>query len=193
MGTQTLKLTLTGLRPLLMHNARLADPLDKAAKALKEITGKRTKTDEDHAEAAKREFLGGLYLDEETEEPIITSDCLAACFIEGAKKSKKGRAFKESMWFDIPHFPLIYDGPKSPLDLWADPRHRLRKSAKVGTSRVMRTRPRFPSWAVKPEVVFDAAQLNIEEVLRGIQDAGQYIGLLDWRPQYGRFKVEVRS
>lgn len=189
MAIQRLKLKLVADRPMIMHNARLADPLDPASKALKSVTSKRTKTDEDHEEAAKLEFLGSLYLDDDN-CAVIPADNVAACFIEGAKKSKKGKTFKESVWFDAVHFVLDYDGPKTPLALYADSRFRFRRSAQVGTSRVMRTRPRFPAWSLTVEFTYDAAQLNKEDVLRAVEDAGRYAGLGDWRPQYGRFRVE---
>ena len=59
------RITITGTAELLMHNARLANPLDSAAKAMKAISSKRVKTDEDHAEMARLEHFGSLYYDSE--------------------------------------------------------------------------------------------------------------------------------
>ena len=41
---------LTGQRPLLMHNGRLANPMDKYTREISTISGKRSKTDEDRRE-----------------------------------------------------------------------------------------------------------------------------------------------
>lgn len=57
------RITLHGINPLLMHNSRLSNPLDPNAKAMKKVSGKRQKTDEDHAELARLEHAGSLYHD----------------------------------------------------------------------------------------------------------------------------------
>lgn len=61
-------LTLTGVTPLLVHNARLADPLDPIVRQTKPISGKRSKTEEDHLELARLEFIGGLYYDQASDQ-----------------------------------------------------------------------------------------------------------------------------
>jgi len=43
-----------------MHNGQLADPMNRFTKAIKEITGKRKKSDSDHMEISHLEFLGSL-------------------------------------------------------------------------------------------------------------------------------------
>ena len=45
MAWTTLTYKITGDAPLIMHNGDLANPLSKAAKALKQVTGKKKKTD----------------------------------------------------------------------------------------------------------------------------------------------------
>ena len=66
---ETLKARLTGLVPLILHNARLADPLDPISKAMKTVSSKRKKTDADFEELARLEFEGGLYMVDD--EPVI--------------------------------------------------------------------------------------------------------------------------
>lgn len=55
-----LRLDITGTAPLLMHNSRLADPIDPIVRSMKKITGKTKKTEDDHAETARLEFLDDL-------------------------------------------------------------------------------------------------------------------------------------
>jgi len=57
---QTITFEVRGNLPLLMHNSRLASPLDKYSKELKSISGKRKKTDEDHELMALIEARGSL-------------------------------------------------------------------------------------------------------------------------------------
>lgn len=60
-------ITVTGTQPLLMHNSRMANPLDPIVKAVGKITSKRVKTDDDQEELARLDFYGGLYLDPDVE------------------------------------------------------------------------------------------------------------------------------
>jgi hypothetical protein len=51
----TLKVQLRGASPMLLHNGRTANPLDKFARQLKAVSKKRNKTDADYEEMAKIE------------------------------------------------------------------------------------------------------------------------------------------
>jgi len=62
---QTIKLQLTGTRPLLMHADVFADPLNPLTKQHKSLTGKRKKTDDDHEAIARSEWRGGMYFDDD--------------------------------------------------------------------------------------------------------------------------------
>src|SRR5262249_49765792 len=50
----------SGGSPLVMHNERLADPLDPFARDIAKVSKKRNKTEADHLEIARLEFLGGM-------------------------------------------------------------------------------------------------------------------------------------
>jgi len=62
---QQIKFKLTGIRDLLQHNERMANPMNEIAKELKVITGKRKKSDEDYEAMAQVEFKGGLYINKD--------------------------------------------------------------------------------------------------------------------------------
>lgn len=104
---QSRELTIKGTSPLIMHNGRLADPLDPFSKEMKRLSGKRKKTDEDMAVMAVMEWCGGLYHSEGDIEiadgmvkwgngiiPIVPAALIEACIAEGAKKSKLGKQAK---------------------------------------------------------------------------------------------------
>jgi hypothetical protein len=188
-GYQTLAFRLKGIAPLLMHSARLADPLSSQSRLLAQITGKRKKTDADHMEAARREWFGGLYVDE-AGAPCIPALVLEAAIVGGAKKEKRGPQAKAGLFVEAPA-RLDYDGPRDLDALWADERFRLRVPVKVGTARVMRTRPRFDGWAAVVVVKFLPELLNAAEVQSFLVSAGEQIGIGDWRPRFGRFTVEA--
>lgn len=170
-----------------MHNGQLADPLNKWSKMLKVISGKRKKTDSDFEEMARIEWYGSLYL--MNGKPCIPGEVLEATFVSAAKKSKNGTNAKMGA-FCPDNFPLEFEGDDLTLDeLWEGENHRLTSKCKIGTSSVMRTRPKFDKWAADCSIVFDDEIFNERDVLSILETAGRYIGTMDWRPRYGRFTV----
>lgn len=186
MSYQELTFKITGVAPLILHNGQTADPLNSFSKSIAEITGKRKKTDADHREVARREWYAGLYLF--NGEPCIPFQCIEASLIEGAKKERRGPSAKSGIVVES-HSPIEYDGPKKPDDLWEDERFRLRVPVRVGTSRVMRTRPIFNEWAATIAIKFLPDILNPKDVRSFLTSVGQQVGFCDWRPRYGRFVV----
>jgi hypothetical protein len=59
--------------------------------------------------------------------------------------------------------------------------------------RIVRHRPRFDSWQVSFTISYDETLLTETQVRRIVDDGGQRVGLLDFRPEkkgsFGRFKV----
>ena len=184
---QRLNFRLTGVSPLVMHNGRLANPLDPMTKALKAVTSKRGKTDADFEEAARIEFLGGLYVG--TDGPCIPGEMIEATLVEAAKKVRRGPQAKAGLLSDGNH-RLNYTGPREPDALWAEEEFRLVAGVRVQKSRVMRTRPIFRDWSAEIFVDFLPGQLNPAEITGMIRTAGEVIGLGDWRPRFGRFTAE---
>jgi hypothetical protein len=181
------KYRLTGSAPLIMHNGQTADPLNKWMKLQKTITSKRNKTDADHEEIARIQFLSGLYLDETG--PIIPAFVIDAVVINGAKKSKEGQVAKSGC-FSLQHAKLEYDGPRSAAELWADDRFRFGVNVKVGQSKVPRMRPIFREWSAVITLSTEDTLVNEARVYEWLAAAGTQVGVGDWRPQYGRFTVE---
>jgi len=135
------------------------------------------------------EFLGGLYLDND-EEPCIPELLIEATLLGGAKKFKEGPKAKAGI-FVIAPAKIKYDGPKDAEELWESPDFRSRTPAKIGQSKVMRTRPIFHEWEIEFEINFDDEMLDEERLLEWAKAAGAQVGLGDWRPRHGRFLVKV--
>jgi hypothetical protein len=187
MAMQTMVVNVVGDAPLLMHNGQLADPLNKWSKALKELSGQRKKTEEVHVEMSRIEWLGGLYVNGDG-KAIIPSECIEAAIYEGAKKQKLGKAFKSAVF--VYEDAVLDIGTKKKLeDLWGDDNYRDTRGVRIGTSRIMRTRPVFKQWKARFEVAFDDEQVNASDVERAVNDAGRLVGFLDYRPKFGRFSV----
>lgn len=193
--------TSSGGSPLICHNERLADPLDEYTKALK-AASPRKKTERDHLEMARIEFLGGLY----TEPPLtfepqskatigVPAWNIIRCLQEGAKRSKRGRDVIRGVFPLVEFVPLSYDGPKTAKALYEDGGFTIRKGVGVGQSKVIRTRPLFPNWQAELPIQIDEAIFDLDNLKLDWEQAGKYAGLGDMRPIHGRFAatIEVAS
>lgn len=173
---------------LIMHNGQTADPLNPFSKAMKEISGKRKKTEADYEAMANIEFKAGLYVDGKN-NIIIPSRVLESVLVEGAKKSKEGKLALSGMFVDTDAL-LNYEGYPMTLDaLMESPDHRLCVAVRVGMAKVMRTRPHFKNWSAKFKVSINSQVANEAQLKRWVEDAGSYVGIGDWRPRHGRYEV----
>lgn len=184
------EIRLEGTAPLLMHSARLANPLDPAAKNLKAVTSKRVKTDEDHETVARLEHLASLYLDSDI-GPYVPGENISRCLIDGARITKAGRKVERGLLISSDVNPLAYKVPRDAEGLWDDENFRHIASVKVGQVRVMRCRPIFRQWKTEARGILDTTVLSLEELKQIAAQAGMMVGLGDWRPRYGRFAAEV--
>lgn len=185
---KTISLKLIGVSPLLMHNGQTADPLNSFAKAMKQVSGKKKKTEADYIELAKIEYMAGLYLSDDKQSVVLPTWVLEATLLGGAKKVKSGQACKAGLFIDNDAV-LSYDNETSPEKLWATGAHVLKTGVRVGMSRVMRTRPMFRNWSCIVEISYSDELLNPTDILEFAVHAGQSVGLGDWRPKFGRFTV----
>lgn len=192
---KTLKTTWTGIRPLILHNGQLADPLNEHARKLKSVTSKKKKTDDDYETMARIEFEGGMYWDEKA-GPIMPIPALDATILAGARKTKIGKDVQAAVFVADDVVPIQYDGPRTIEGLWKQrSRFVLRNLCKVGAgTKVMRTRPMFPTgWKLSFTLEFDESIVNESDLHRALVDAGALCGICEWRPRFGRFTVEVEE
>lgn len=187
MSLQTVSYRLRSSQPLMQHNGQLADPLNKWSKLIKEISSKRKKTDADFEEMARLEFMGGLYMSKDG--PVVPIDGLNAMIIAAAKKHREGEFAKTGVFCDD-HARLEYDGPRDADALWKAGTFRDTRAVRVGQARVMRTRPIFDEWSAVVTFTVDDEVVNPVRVDAWMGVAGKIIGVLEYRPRYGRFVAE---
>ena len=185
---EQLNLKIVGTHPLLMHADVLANPLNAATKAHKELTSKRTKTDDDHEAIARSEFIAGAYWDP-TDGFYVPGQNFDATFLAGAKLSKLGVLWKRGALVFENRAKLLHDGPSTPDELWADQRFRDCRGVKVGAAKIMRYRPIFQVWSARLTVHINTDVLNLNEARKAIEDAGALIGVCEYSPRFGRFEV----
>lgn len=181
-----------GTAALLMHNGRLANPLDKYAQQIKAITTKTRKTEDDYLAIAKLEFLGGLYYDPKI-GPYFPGECMDATIKNGAKLLRRGASVMRGVTTAELMVKLEYTGPRDPDKMFemgfADMRG-VSSSGGKGGSRVMRCRPIFsPPWSATFTLNIDEQVISPEDLRQCVEYAGRYNGHLDGRPRYGKFNV----
>lgn len=190
---QSITLKLISSSPLLMHSDRYANPIDPMTKRHKELTSKRKKTDEDHEAIMKSEWLGSLYWSKEKGIHMPTVN-IRSCIIEGAKLNKLGMHIKRGTMVFEESVPFIFDGPKDPEELFKDKTFVDVRSVVVSQSRLMRCRPVFPKWECSIDIHYDPTAIDEADIIKCAENAGQFIGLGDFRPNkggmFGRFTVE---
>jgi hypothetical protein len=186
-------LTMTGTTPLIMHNAQTADPLNRYAKAIKELTAKRTnKTDADELEISRLKFIAGLYWDD-TDGPYLPAANIFRCLIEAGSMTRDGKKVERGVIFQADRARLEYPGPRDLDEMWGDGTGKFvdRRLAAVNRVRIPVTRPIFPEWSAQFEVLVDDEVLNPEHFAALAQKAGRAVGVGDYRRFYGRFTAEI--
>lgn len=186
---KTFTATITGVAPLMMHAERLADPTHPLTKALKKLTAKRAKTDEDLLAIKRSEWEAGMYVDSKS-NPAVPVDWILAVLLAGAKKSKQGPLAKAGIYpASQDFFPLTYSGPKDIEGLWADGRFCDYRGVCVGQSKVMRARPVFAGWSLAFAVTYDPDTIDGSSIETALERAGTLVGMGDYRPRFGRFLI----
>lgn len=191
---ESMRLRFTGVSALLMHSARLANPLDQGVKELKKLTASKPKTDAVHASIARMEWELGMYFDP-TLGPYMPTENLRKSIVLGARKSKLGKAVESGGVFMCDErIALDYDGPRTLDKLWTAGFSDYR-SIVVNKRRVMRSRAKFPTpWTLEFGIEIDLGVIEAQQVLDAATIAGRYIGIGDYRPEggglFGRFSVE---
>lgn len=190
----TMKFRLTGVPPgILMHNVRLANPLDPIVKEIKKITKKGAKkTDEDYEQLQWLEFQGGIYHSEAL-GPFVPARNLLATIREAAKLMRRGADVQRGVMV-LEDAPLTYKGTRTVAGLY---KAGFFLTDAVGAqggkgSKTMRCRPFFREWSIEFQAVYNGEIIDSpEELASFVRTGGEITGMLDYRPRYGRYTTEV--
>jgi hypothetical protein len=188
-GYTVVKVEIEGDGGIVLHNGQTANPLNPYAKAIKQISSKRKKVDADHEQMAELEWEAGLYLDDD-KRVNLPGYVIEACIVNGAKRTKDGQTAKTCLFVDG-DADFFVEGSQVKLDdIKSNPKYQLAVPVKVQTSRVMRTRPMFKNWSASFTLHLMKDVANTNTVKGWVENAGSLVGLCDWRPRYGRFRVK---
>ncbi len=191
--TAKITLHLTGIRPMLMHNGRLANPIDPWTRELKALTGKRRKTDEDLIAMMRVEARGGAY---ETPDGLLAypTENVWRCLFDAAKAFKRGEDVKRALVHDGAIVPLLVNGDEVAVDEFlADPEHIDYRPVRVQRAKTMRARPLVSDWSTTVHFELLTDVIDPRDLGPIIERAGRLVGLGDYRPTYGTFNGQVET
>lgn len=187
---KNIRFALKGTSPLLIQSATLADPLHEFTKAIKAVSGKKTKTDDDIRRMGELEFRASLYYDDAL-GPVLPAQNFERMLRDAGTMTKRGRDVQRALMIADDMVAIEYDGPRDLAGLEKDKRFHSRLSVKVKQARTVRERPIFRDWSCKVIVSYDEKIFNQDEVVEIMNKAGRYIGIGTFRPRYGQFEAEV--
>lgn len=185
-GYEVCELTLTGESPLLMSSGEVDREGDTYI-AYRQLSKARNKSIEQETRLRELEWYTRLYFDAEI-GPYIPGKNVKEVLRSAATKWRNGENVKRSLVVPEYRIPLIYDGPRTAEELWAEGYRytTMVANAGAGSGRVERTRPCFEQWSLKCDLAFDPEDLDLE-MLKAIVERSQKYGLGDYRPEFGAF------
>jgi len=171
MESKKIEVSIEGIAPLLQH--RFPDEENKEGKVQKK---QRVYVDKDDAEKA-------LYRDKDG-KICQPANHIVGCLLRAstAYKFEGQKTYKDAVKGGVFIEPNMI--PHKITDWVID-----RQPVVIMRARIMRARPRFDKWALDFKIEIIDERIDIPTFKDILEYAGQYIGLGDFRPRYGRFKV----
>ncbi len=185
---------MVGTCPLMLNNPQTVNPMNEFSKALKAVTSKRTKTDEDLDEIFHLHFLASCYQNKKGQY-ILPANMVFKSFEGGAKEFKLGQKFQRSL-FVLKDLVLKFpENGCTPEELWQNHSEKYVDIRPVGIqkSKVPTARMIIPEWSCEGELEFDETQINKSEVWNALNAAGLRHGVGTYRQCYGRYKITERK
>lgn len=182
---------LTGTNGLMLNNSQTVNPFNKYTLALKPLTAKRKKTDDDYNEIYRLQFESSLYTKDGVY--ILPSDHFWKSICTAAREQKLGKKFEQSLQVVE---DAVLDFPEkgmSPDELYKDGSHvDVRDGVVTGNKRITVCRAIFNEWSATFTVWFDETQIDQKDLERIVEIAGQRYGVGTYRKKYGRFHAEIQ-
>lgn len=166
------KVKIIGTAPLLMHRYPMEE--QTSVKAAKKDKIYDPKTD---AESALYKDENGCYV------PAVMVE---AAMKKAATDFKRGKSsYKDTVVSCV----LIEDDK---IRLNKDTYDEIdRRPVVVQRNRVVRSRPMFKNWELSFTINFNEDRISSDIIKQILEEAGSSKGIGDYRPRFGRFKVEI--
>lgn len=183
---KTIHVEWKGITPLIMHSCRGVNPLDSLTMELKAITSKRKKTEEDLRKISDLEWELSLYWDDDI-GLYMPAENIEATVRAGAKANKKGKDIEKAFNVIDMLNPVDISEKLTKEQMCEDYRFRDVRPMVVNQARIIRTRARFNMWKLSFDAMYNEEILDFDTIANAIEYAGQFVGLCDSRPKYGKF------
>ena len=197
---KTLKIRFIGKKPLIMDNGVSANPRDKRLMpkflqsnehklfrtAVKSLTGKRNKTEQDFEKLSKLDFYSSLYLNDKG-QVIIPSECQEAGILAQAKENKLGTLVKRAV--SVPDDSILqFPDMKKKMETWY-PKYAYETMVRVSQAKTPNTRAIFNVWSFDTVIEYVPKSIDKQQLL-DILALGQMYGFLARRPKFGRYTIK---
>lgn len=189
---KTLNITWKGITPLIMHSCQCVNPLHPISIKMKKYTSKRKKTEEDQLIISDLEWEAGAYWKDGL-GLYIPAENVEATIINGAKSFKRGTDIQKFCNVIDLYIPLDYGENLTKEELIKNYEYRDTRPMRVQRAKIMRTRPRFDKWCIKFKMQYDEKKIDLETIINALEYAGNYVGLCDSRPKYGKFSSVIEE
>ena len=186
---QQLRLKITAQEgvPMLQNNPQMIDLNNHYA-----IERAKFKKADQNTEAYNRvSWEGALYYDDEI-GPYIPASHIEASIANASSKLKNTykKLFKASVFIVEPKIAIEFKGSRTLDGMWKEKRYDLRNVKIVGKG-VIKCRPKFENWHAFCTLTFiPTKDITANTVLSATQLAGQFHGIGDYLPKFGRFIAE---
>lgn len=179
-----------GTTPLMLGNPQTVNPFNDYAKAIKEITAKRKKTEEDTLELFRLKWLSSVYWNAEIGYYIPSSHFLKT-IESAAKEMKMGKKIIQSLIIPEDSVLEFKHSGIEPKDLYnSNPEYIDIRDGVIQRARVSVVRMIVNSWKTKVALWFDENQLDEGDIVRFFENAGLRFGVGTYRQRYGKFVVK---
>lgn len=192
---KNLQVTWKGVSPLIMHSCQCVNPLHPISREMKKINDKprgKQLTEEEQIRLSDLEWEAGAYWLDGI-GLYIPAENIEATLRNGAKANKKGKDVEKYVSVTDLYVPFDYGENLSKAELIKRYEYRDTRPMVVGRARIMRTRPRFDQWKITFSLSYNETKIDLDTIMDAMENAGQYIGLCDSRPKYGRFVATIEE
>lgn len=189
---KTLKVTWKGISPLIMHSCQCVNPLHPISREMKKYTSKQNKTEEDLMKIADLQWEAGAYW-EDGLGLYIPAENVEATLRNGGKVNKKGTDIQKYVDVTDLYIPFNYGEDLTKEQLIKSYEYRDTRIMVISRNRVPVTRPRFDQWNITFNLRYNEEKIDLDTIINAMEYSGQYIGLCDSRPKYGRFVVTIEK
>jgi len=193
---KNLKCTIVGNNEIRINNPQSADPLNRYAKAMKEINSihHSKKTDADREKLESISMESKLYFNNDLGIWIPSTWVMAGIGGVSFSLSNIGKkVIREGVFMNQDRIKLNYTGMdkvKKIEDIVLNPEYKIVEFHKVGTAKIPKGTPKFDNWSFDIDLDFDEEVVTESQMKAIIKMMVTRKGFGDFRPTYGRGQIE---